>query len=147
MKTILTTVMFLAIATAAAAFEEPARMNDCLDVSGQLRQTESAMYEVTANVGWRCTPELLGIGLAKMTVNGQPVAQTVKFDASRRFEISAYVAPQPLPIKACVSIEGRAADGRILIVAEQCDLVDEFFIDLPNPIRPQLRQFPIDDRF
>ena len=162
MKTILTTVMLLALATATAtatatafaepiraagAVVEPIRVDDCLDVSGQLRRADQGMYEVTANTGWRCSPELLGQGLAKLSINGYPAGQLVMFDASRRFEISAHVPVQPLPIKACVSIEGRGSDGRLQVVAQQCDLIEELFMDLPQPIRLQLRQFPIDDRF
>jgi hypothetical protein len=133
---VLTTAAAIAVATVA-----PLRRDECLNLVAQVRFENLQQYEVTANVGWLCEPKLLEQGLATMSINGSPVGSRLKVDASRRHEMSVIIARQPLPLKVCVSLDGRGADG-IPVTALQCETVGSLFMDLPRPIRTDFESYP-----
>ena len=144
MKHPVTVLMMLALTTAAAisvATVAPQRRDECLNLVAQVRLVNAQQQKVTANVGWTCEPKLLAQGLAKMSINGYPAGRLTKVDSTGRYQISAIVPRMPLPVKVCVSLDGRGSDG-IPVTALQCESVDSHFIDLPQPIRMDLQTYP-----
>ena len=116
---------------APMAMADVVAANDCIAAAVEARRLDREAIVLTAHVSWTCRTDLLRQGFAKMSVNGQTIGTVGSFSGATGLVLEARTT-QPLPLMACITVQGRGDNTETAVTEQQCEYVTAISVPLPR---------------